>query len=257
MHHDIYEELLNLEEENIDNEKKLKDMKKSVMKQHLITTINENKVKINKRKMDLQEIKEKERQAMLFEQRLIEEDQQQQKELGLERKLQMKNTMQMQLQYQKKKEEDVQELDNLAQVEADKKNDEFDKKEQFKSNVRKQLMKETVMGNTDMQNNKKWHKNHQHNQDVQEKQVKDVIYDQWEQQKNIEVMEEKQHRKTLMNDLKYMMNVQESENINKQSNILKMEKNLLNDATKFDKQVDVIVQEKRKVLDKLRQDRPF
>jgi len=42
-----------------------------------------------------------------------------------------------------------------------------------------------------------------------------------------------------------------------QKNTLKMEKKLLQDANKFDVFVDDILEKKRKVLEKLRQERPF
>lgn len=50
INHDIYMELLALEEEQIELEKKLQHEKKGVMRQHLVKTIEDNKVKIQKKK---------------------------------------------------------------------------------------------------------------------------------------------------------------------------------------------------------------
>jgi len=54
-----------------------------------------------------------------------------------------------------------------------------------------------------------------------------------------------------------MLNQQSDDHEQQQHNTLKMEKQLLKDATKFDVFVDDILEEKRKVLEKLRQERPF
>jgi len=74
---------------------------------------------------------------------------------------------------------------------------------------------------------------------------------------NVSNMENKLHRNVMMNDLKTMMNVQQTEFEQKHKNNLMMEKTLLKESTKFDVFVDDIVEEKRKILEKLRQQRPF
>lgn len=60
-----------------------------------------------------------------------------------------------------------------------------------------------------------------------------------------------------MNELKYMLDVQQADHRSQQQNTLKMETQLLKDATKFDVFVDDIVAEKRRILEQLRQERPF
>jgi len=60
MSKDTYMELLKLEEEQEQLERKLQEQKKNSMRQHLIRTIEDNKVKIAKKKEELVEIKKEE-----------------------------------------------------------------------------------------------------------------------------------------------------------------------------------------------------
>lgn len=122
-------ELLNLEEEQIKLEQRLQQEKKSVMRQHLIRTIEDNKVKINKKKESIAQSKDLERQKMLTNQKEIQMEMKLQQEEKLVNKQIMKHEMVRQLDAQKKKAEDQYELDRLAQIEADKRNELFDEKE--------------------------------------------------------------------------------------------------------------------------------
>jgi len=79
----------------------------------------------------------------------------------------------------------------------------------------------------------------------------------FDQTVNVHKLDEKLTRKGMMNDLKYLLDEQSNTHEQQHHNTLKMEKQLLQDASKFDVFVDDIVEEKRKVLDKLRQERPF
>lgn len=70
-------------------------------------------------------------------------------------------------------------------------------------------------------------------------------------------MDEKKHRTMQMNELQQMMSVQENEVLAKKENNLLMEKTLLKNLEKYDGHVEGIQAEKRKWMDKLRQERPF
>lgn len=76
------------------------------MRHHLIKTIEDNKVKIAKKKEEIQQQKDQERQQMLNEQQLIKEEKEVQERVFLERKHQMKDEMTRQLKAQAKKAED-------------------------------------------------------------------------------------------------------------------------------------------------------
>lgn len=106
INHDIYMELLELEEEQIKLEQKLQQEKKGVMRQHLIKTIEDNKVKIQKKKDTIAQNKLDERSNMLKKQLEIEEELKVQAEEKVVKKHEMKNVMLRQLQAQKKKAED-------------------------------------------------------------------------------------------------------------------------------------------------------
>lgn len=257
INHDIYMELLALEEEQIELEKKLQHEKKGVMRQHLVKTIEDNKVKIQKKKDTIAKNKVDERSNMLKKQLEIEEELKVQAEEKVAKKHEMKDVMLRQLQAQKKKAEDAQELDRLAQIEADKQNQLFDNKERFKKQVRGQLVKESVLGNMDQIDNKRWAQNHQFQQNLGVKQENNNLKDNFDKSIHLLKMDDKMQRKTQMNDLKQLLGEQQNNHEQHQKNTLKMEKKLLQDATKFDVFVDDILEEKRKVLDKLRQERPF
>lgn len=121
---DTYMELLNLEEEQERLERKLNEQKRNAMRQHLIKTIEDNKVKIARKKEELKEQKAYEQQKQKEENRKVEEDLERQRLEKINKKYEMKNEMKRQLDAQKKKAEDQYELDRLAQIEADKKNQE-------------------------------------------------------------------------------------------------------------------------------------
>lgn len=104
--HNTYMELMKLEEEQVELEKKLIEQKRAVMKQHLIKTINENKVKIEEKRNQLAQVKEKENKEIRELNSKLEEELKQQQEDKIRRKHQMKNEMVRQLQAQKKKAED-------------------------------------------------------------------------------------------------------------------------------------------------------
>jgi len=107
INHDIYMELLALEEEQIELEKKLQHEKKGVMRQHLVKTIEDNKVKIQKKKDTIAKNKVDERSNMLKKQLEIEEELKVQAEEKVAKKHEMKDVMLRQLQAQKKKAEDA------------------------------------------------------------------------------------------------------------------------------------------------------
>jgi len=200
--HDTYMELLALEEQQLQLEQRLQQEKKNVMRQHLIRTIEDNKVKIQKKKDAITRAKDEERESMLKKQQEIElELQQQEQERGV-KKQQMKEEMVRQLQAQKKKAEDQYELDRLAQVEADKQNELFDHKERFKKQARGQLVKESVMGNQEISQHHRWQQEHQQKQDQQVKENNNGIKQNFDNSVNVQKLEDKMHRKTLMNDLK-------------------------------------------------------
>jgi len=106
INHDTYMELLALEEEQIQLEHKLQHEKKNVMRQHLVKTIEENKVKIQNKKDSIEQHKVIERSQMLKTQKDIEQELKQQATEKSLKKHQMKNEMVRQLQAQKKKAED-------------------------------------------------------------------------------------------------------------------------------------------------------
>lgn len=81
----------------------------------------------------------------------------------------MKNEMKRQLDAQKKKAEDQYELDRLAQIEADKKNEEYDQKEKIKQDMRKQMVKESLLENQSQLNIKKWKQDHELKQQENDK----------------------------------------------------------------------------------------
>lgn len=87
--------------------------------------------------------------------------------------------------------------------------------------------------------------------------VANKIHDTHQLQLHESALEEKYQRKVNNNELKQMLNEQMNDLNEKQKNVLTLERSLLNDLSKFDVQVDDIVEEKRKVMDKLREDRPF
>jgi len=93
-------------------------------------------------------------------------------------------------------------LDRLAQIEADKQNQLFDNKERFKKQVRGQLVKESVMGNMDIVNNKRWNQDHQFQQNLEVKQENNVLKETFDRSINVQKMDDKMQRKTQMNDLK-------------------------------------------------------
>lgn len=104
--HNTYMELMKLEEEQLELERKLTEQKKNVLRQHLIKTINENKEKISKKKEQLALIKEEEKHKMKVETEKISEESRRQQEEKTKKKHEMKNEMIRQLQAQKKKAED-------------------------------------------------------------------------------------------------------------------------------------------------------
>lgn len=191
MAHDTYMELLELEEQQITLERRLQEEKKNVMRQHLIKTINDNKVKIAKKKELVAQAKAEERERMLQEQRTIEAELQQQQEDKIRKKFETRDEMVRQLKAQRKKAEDQYELDRLAQEEADKRNQAFDEKERFKTQVRGQLIKEATLGNQDILQHQRWHKEHANVQDVQEKQRTIAEHERWQQQESLQRQDEK------------------------------------------------------------------
>lgn len=114
----------------------------------------------------------------------------------------MKNEMKRQLDAQKKKAEDQYELDRLAQIEADRKNAEYDDKERLKQNMRKQMVKDALIENNNQLNHKKWIQDHELKQQNDDK----IKVNEYNNRYNIELanekIDEKYHRSTLMHDLK-------------------------------------------------------
>jgi hypothetical protein len=94
----------------------------------------------------------------------------------------MKDDMAKQLKQQAKKEEDIYELDKLANIEANKKNIIFDKKEKFKVDVRSQLIQETTMANQEILKEKNWKQIHEHKQVVHDREKADFNRDNFEHQ---------------------------------------------------------------------------
>jgi len=145
----------------------------------------------------------------------------------------------------------------LAQIEADRKNKAFDESIRYKEELRKTLVKQTVLNNQDLTRDKNWEKDHQTKQVEHELTKANSRMNDFEQDKNLEMMDDKYKKRKQMQELSEMMNLQNNDHLMKTNNEIKLEKQLLKDATKFDVFVEDIMEERRKVLDKLRQDRPF
>jgi len=78
----------------------------------------------------------------------------------------------------------------------------FDNKERFKKQVRGQLVKESVLGNMDQIDNKRWAQNHQFQQNLGVKQENNNLKDNFDKSIHLLKMDDKMQRKTQMNDLK-------------------------------------------------------
>lgn len=144
----------------------------------------------------------------------------------------------------------------MAQIEADRKNKAFDESIRYKEELRKTLVKQTVLNNQDLTRDKNWEKDHQTKQVEHELTKANSRMNDFEQDKNLEMMDDKYKKRKQMQELSEMMNLQNNDHLMKTNNEIKLEKQLLKDATKFDVYVEDIMEERRKVLDKLRQDRP-
>lgn len=83
---DTYMELLKLEEEQEMLERKLGEQKRNAMRQHLIKTIEDNKVKIARKKEEHKEQKAYEQRKQKEENRKIEEDLERQKHEKVQKK---------------------------------------------------------------------------------------------------------------------------------------------------------------------------
>lgn len=106
MSSETYAELLKLEEEQLNLERRLQEQKRAAMRQHLIRTIEENKVKIAKKKEDLREQKLREREQSQQQQALLEREAQLAQVEKVERKQKTKEEMLLHLKMQQKKAED-------------------------------------------------------------------------------------------------------------------------------------------------------
>jgi len=78
----------------------------------------------------------------------------------------------------------------------------FDNKERFKKQVRGQLIKESVLGNMDQIENKRWAQDHQFQQNLGVKQENNNLKDNFDKSIHLLKMDDKMQRKTQMNDLK-------------------------------------------------------
>jgi len=78
----------------------------------------------------------------------------------------------------------------------------FDNKERFKKQVRGQLVKESVLGNMDQIENKRWAQDHQFQQNLGVKQENNNLKDNFDKSIHLLKMDDKMQRKTQMNDLK-------------------------------------------------------
>lgn len=103
----IYMELTALEEEQIALEGRLQDEKKAVMRNHLVKTINDNKVKIQQKKDEIVLVKQAEKEEQAHERALLEEEQRKLKEQKVHKKHEMKRMMSKQLEELSKKKEDA------------------------------------------------------------------------------------------------------------------------------------------------------
>lgn len=75
LNNNTYQELLKLEEEQLELEKKLVEQKKNVMRNHLIKTIDENKGKIEAKRNEILSMKDEEKHKVQITQaKLIEEN---------------------------------------------------------------------------------------------------------------------------------------------------------------------------------------
>lgn len=186
--------MLDLEEQQIKLEKQLQEQKRHVMRQHLIKTIEENKVKMQEKRELLKQKKAEEQDVVKENHRLIKEDNERAKGEKLRKKYEMKNLMARQLQQARRKAEDQYELDRLAQVEADKRSQQFEAEQQFKEDLRKQLTKEAVLGNQDILAHKQWKR------DMDMKQTRDALAtvnentEAWRQLQHREDLDKKQQR---------------------------------------------------------------
>jgi len=252
-----YAELTHLETEQIELEKKLEREKKNVHRNFLLRTIEENKVKIEKKKEDLKILKSEEyKRLKLIEEEMAREDEMNRIEQR-NKKIETQKQMQQQLKDQHKKTEDQYELDRLAQLEQDKKNDLYDRREIRQNQIRKQYMNDMLLNNQTQKNNKIWKRDLDNKITNDDKATIERKVNNWAFEETKENLDHKHNKVQQMQELKSMMNVQNVEKQTKQDNNLKMEKKLLNDANKFDVFVDDIVKMKREFLDKLREERPF
>lgn len=151
-------ELTALEEKQIQLEKMLTEEKKQVQHSHLKKTIDDNKRKIELKQEELRKNKEQEVSEMSELKRTISRDSEQAKESKLKKKYEMKSMMQKQLAEVAKKQEDAQELDKLAQYEADKKANEQDQSVIHKTIIRKNLVRQAVFGNQEILREKEWNR---------------------------------------------------------------------------------------------------
>lgn len=251
------DELTQLEINQIDLEKKLEREKKNATRHFLNKTIMENKVKIANKKEEIQNAKMQEKHRMNEIEADIEEENRQKKiQDGLNRK-KTQEDMKKQLALQHKAKEDEQALDRLAQIAQDKRNQAHDIKERRTQQIRGCIRKDILLHNQEQLNNKQWQR------DLDDKLIKDdkteVTHkvNNWAFEDNSNVLDGKQQKNKQKNELREMMSIQTRENEAKLKNNLKMEKKLLEEASKFDNFVSDIVLMKRQFLDKLREERPF
>jgi len=234
-----------LEEKQIELEKKLIEEKKSVVRNYLLKTLEENKYKIEEKKKKIEDVKniEKSEQALLRQQ--YEDEIVKNKEEKVKKKFEIKKMMSKQLEEISKKKEDAYELDKLAQVEADKKNNIFDNEQQHKTAIREQLIKQAVFGNQEILDHNKW-KN-----DLSKKLVRDDLtsvnndYDNYIKENSEVLLKNKYDKDTNKQSLRYMINENSEMQDRKLNNTIKVEKTLIKDADKFDVHVDNIVLQKR------------
>jgi len=106
-------------------------------------------------------------------------------------------------------------------------------------------------------NSKQWQRGLDDKLVKDEKKEVNVKVNNWAIEENTQILDHKQHKYKQKSELKEMMVTQAKENENYSKNNLKLEKKLLEDASKFDNFVTDIVAMKRQFLDKLREERPF
>jgi len=253
----IYLELTSLEEQQIVLDKLLNEEKKAAKRNVIQKTISETKIKIAQKKEDIKYEKEIEKLEQVEVNQKIQVEAVKLKEEVVRKKMDMKRAMSKQFEEIAKKKEDAYELDNLAQTEADRRNIIFDQTQVKKQILKRDLIKQAVMGNDDQLVQKDWKKNMEKREGKQDKiySTDQAIIAKSETQQ--EKIEDKKVRQNMHVALKLQMKKQEEEAETVAKNGLSLEKKILQKANQFDSYVDDIVHAKRAYLDKLRSQRPF